>query len=268
MGLGRELLAAAVQDDRSWSRQGFLEDVDRLRGEIHKTLFSPAPPAVEHPEPPRIDDGTIRDILTDIVAGWRSKAEEGEKSRGPLPEAAPPPSAESLDEGEESLETIIIGPAHTRTAEGPTLRRADDEPAETVIISADKQPEKAPTPRPPEEELEETVILGAGKKVPMSSPPAGGAKRDEPLRGAGRDEMEETVIISSLRAREEKLTPPKQDKGLGDQTLEETVIISRRADGSEFQTPPAPRKESAKPAEDDLEATLMITKKPPPGEKG
>jgi hypothetical protein len=244
--------------------------VDALRTDIHNEIFSPAPAAVQRVEAAQVDDETVRFALNDIIAGWRLKAEKEQPPRVPVSDAAPPPLAENTDEEEESLETIIIGPAHTEAAAGPVAGPARDELAETVIISASKPSEDSlsMTPaKPPEEELEETVIIGAGKNIPASQGVADGPKRDETPSRTGPDEMEETVIISS-RGAKEMFAPSKQDKGLGDQLLEETVIISRRAEAGDFQSPEAPKKEPAKPVEDDLEATLIITRpKPGTGEK-
>ena len=263
MDLGKSLMAAVVEDGRSWSREEFLKEVDILRTEIHNEMFSPAPASDQHAGAAQVDDETVRDALNDIITGWHLRAEKEQSPRVPVSDAAPSPFVENIDDGEESLETIIIGPAHTEAAAGPAAGPARDELAETVIISASKPPAK-----PPEEELEETVIIGAGRNIPVSQGVTDEPKRDEAPSRTGPDEMEETVIISS-RGAKEMFAPSKQDKGLGDQLLEETVIISRRADAGEFQAPEVPKKEPAKPVEDDLEATLIITRpKPGTAEKG
>jgi len=272
MDLGKTLMAAAVDDDRAWSREEFLKSVDALRDEIRKELFAPAPAAVEHPEAAPVDDGTVREVLDDIIAGWRLKAEQEQAAQVPPAKATPPP-AESIDEEEESLETIIIGPSHTQTVSASQASPAGDDLAETVIISSKKPPEPAIAAEPPlpeepaEEALEETLIIGRGGNIPKPPGEPVEPKRNEPPLWTEPDDMEETVIIPSGRAGN-PVTTPAQPKGLGEDLLEETVIISRRPEAVNAESPVAPKKEPPKPPEDDLEATLIISRpKPAPGEK-
>ena len=269
MSLGKSLLVAAIEDDRGWSRAGFLEKIDTLRAEIHSELLAPASGIARTVETVRVDDGAIRVVLDDIIAGWRRKTEEGQApAAAVLQKAGPSLPVEEIEE-EESLETIIIGPEDAGPATGPAPTPAADELAETVIIASGgptEEPVTSPSPaKPEEEELEQTLIIGAGRNTP-SSQAATGQKPDEPAP-ARADEMEETVIISSAGAAN-LITPPIQNKGLGEDLLEETVIISRRTDTTAAPPPEPPKKEPAKPVEDDLEATLIITKpKAGPGEK-
>jgi hypothetical protein len=198
MDLGRSLLAAAMQEDRSWSTELFLKEVDAFRAEIYEELFAPALTVYQHVGAGRADDGLVRHILDGNVARWRLGTEQ-EPQAAP-PEGAPPSLDESIDEEEESLETIIVGPTRPGTITNPAAAPVADDLEETVIISAS------------------------------------GAK---------------DMVASSNR-----------DKGLGSEILEETVIISRRTEAGDSQAP-------AVPAEEDLEATLIMGRpKPGPGEKG
>ena len=200
MDLGRSLLAAAVQDDRSWSRELFLKEVDALRAEVHEELFAPALPVNQHAEAGQTDDGLVSHILEDIIARWRPSTEQDQ-----APHAAPPSLDEGIDEEEESLETIIIGPAHTGTATGPAAAPVADDLAETVIISGARQageyPGASQAVSSRDAELEETMILGAAKGGLTSPAAREGTRKDEtPPSQPETDEMEETVIISASGA--------------------------------------------------------------------
>ena len=272
MDLGKTLMAAAVDDDRAWSREDFLKSVDALRDEIREELFSSALPADEHREAVRANDGEVRAVLNDIISELRVKAKQERVPEAPPAEAAPPPVASVDEEEEESLETIIIGPAHTQVAAAPAAVPVSDDLAETVIISS-KRPSEATAPaapppkEPAEEALEETLIIGSGASVSTPRGETAEVKQDKPPQRTEADEMEETVIIPSSGARNQFI-PPAPAEGLGEELLEETVIISRRTGAAIPEPQASPKQEPPKTAEDDLEATLIITRpKPGPGEK-
>jgi hypothetical protein len=144
LDLGWSLLMAGVHDDRAWSRQAFVQQLEDVRDEVRGALLEqasrvrPAPYPADEALPS--DDTAIHDVLLQIMSKWRTQATEQVKT-----------TVETRKEKkEELLETVIITPAQAGRQAPPGVKSR-----EAGLEELDKK-----KPRKPEEEfVAETVIL-------------------------------------------------------------------------------------------------------------
>jgi hypothetical protein len=144
LDLGWSLLMAGVHDDRAWSRQAFMQQLEDVRKEVmgalleHVSRARPAPYPAEQALP--LDDTAIHDVLLQIMSKWRTQAPEQVKTKVET----------RKEEKEELLETVIITPAKTGAQAPPGVTSK-----EANLEELDKK-----KPRKSEEEfVAETVIL-------------------------------------------------------------------------------------------------------------
>jgi hypothetical protein len=144
LGLGWSLLMAGVHDDRAWSRQAFVQQLEDVRGEVRGALLEQVSRARPAPYPAdqalRSDDEVIHGVLLRIMSKWRTQATEQVKTKVET----------RKEKKEELLETVIITPAQAGRQAPPGVKSK-----EAGLEELDKK-----KPRKPEEGfVAETVIL-------------------------------------------------------------------------------------------------------------
>ncbi len=185
LNLGGSLLVDGLRQDRHWSKESLLQELETLRAEAKDALFREG--RREDDQAFASETEAIHDILEKILSKWRKGISAAEAPA----EAAPA-----------EIEKTVIIPAEGLDKEPPPPSAAgpEEEMAETVIISlADLEKGAAPPSAAAEstEEMPETVIisasLGTGKAdrtSPRQAPPDAGLPA-QGLPAAGQKETEQ-----------------------------------------------------------------------------
>jgi hypothetical protein len=183
--LGWQLLQAGWKEP-PWAAEGLRKDLEAIRQDIRKRLFSAGPMEAVPAAQPQ-EQEAIAGILLRILGKWRQQAETGKEG----PREAPSIPAEKKS-------------------------RAEGVP-ETVILSGGKTPRESSVPSAPQrkiEEVAETVIQSPGQASrPSMQPSAPGKGKGASFRDQGQ--------ISK-----EKTPSPKDETPPGDDFMQETVIIT------------------------------------------
>jgi hypothetical protein len=217
LSLGRALLTLDRQEAADWSSSRLQQDIDALRNEIKRALFT----VTAAPKPTEAVPGenqAIHEILMRIIQK----------------EAAfnKPASSATPIEDEPEAETIMIrgtaGQDTPRETIAPSSDSREEELAETVILSkgtpVHPQPRETVIPNHihREEALAETIVLS----------PTGGKNQPERIIDASPDELPETIIISRSSSADKKASNPAPPPEMnntgpddGDDILSETVIL-------------------------------------------
>ena len=253
--LGFRLIEGSRLDLKRGSKEGFGQELEKLRQQIRDNLFRPEPfvPAKEHV----LEDRAIYNILKKIMNEWRDGVEtpsdefeatiistetvdtiQDETARD-FPEDADivktiilspdgeiPEKSAGIEQEEDMGETVIISSTDEAPAEKTkAVTQGNDHIEETVIISADVSEKETAPPTEPENDLDKTLIL-----TPERS------KTTDIVDNFDHenDEMEETVILSpgNIGQHLPSSLPHEADD------FPETIIISPRQNVAGYQQEP------------------------------
>jgi len=251
LALGWSLLGSA-QNSTLWSRDGFLNEIEALRGQVHAEMFSAALSDSHKMETSPLSNSDIHCILEAIMSKSRAEYKRG-----------PRPAAGLADVEEESMQTVILTSGSTGSGtrfDEASGRKALDQAAIPSPGSAHpKQAAQPPGEEKENEGLEKRVILSPWTDA---SAPAG---RDAMEAGGEaatsrhpEDELEKTVIIS--RKGQEKEGPQGAARKEPEEADEEkTVVLFRNGSAAQPGEPAAaPQTGKKKAKSEDLEGTLIL----------
>jgi hypothetical protein len=214
--LGWSLFKASLRYDATWSIEEFLKQLENLREEVKKALFSKKP--MVSLQAGRLETNTedeaIHRILTRIVQKWQAGI-EGEKEEWKetvvlSPEGLKKESSSSLREEKENEiipETVILSApgAGLGLEEKGTAKEGD-------CISSPRKIDELPTGK---DFSVQTVILGRGRDFSLYS-------REGPSKDFG---LQKKALLSGEA---QTNVTPKIREGLSeDDVLSETVILGR-----------------------------------------
>jgi hypothetical protein len=214
--LGWSLFKASLRYDVEWSIEEFLKQLEELREEVKKVLFSKKPIVSLHAGllETNTEDGVIHGILARIVQKWRAGMEV---------------------EKEEWKETIVLSPEGLKKESGSSLREEKENEIipETVILSAPgaglgleeketaKEGGRLSSPRkidelPTGEDFSvQTVILRSGKGLSLLF-------GEVPSKEFG---LQKKALLSGEA--QTNVTPKIKEELPEDDVLSETVILGR-----------------------------------------
>jgi hypothetical protein len=223
LAMGLDLLMSAKRSEPQWPFSEFFAAMDELRGQVRTAIFSDIPAADSAVQVDTSAENTvIRKQLTGIIDKWRNMEKKETLSESPLEEnfmeeavifkpAASPPET-PVQDAEEWTETVILSPmdAKTEPPSTPSADKDEDPLLETVVLASGyaKGIQTRTTERQDEDEaaVPETVILQRGVRpeeilVTNNDAPAGMAE-EENLESADDDDIPETIILQTQKAKE------------------------------------------------------------------